>query len=460
MTLDLKGKHQIITQSDKNYIDNLVYFNEVITEELAKKITLVLPNLINYKIEKNYILFQTPVIIGKNITTLNNQSSSSKIDLINKYLNTVNSFKDLPYFMQISLSRLENFYYSNNELLHRGVLIIEDSEFDFPFNNSHLLKFISNNILSIIGDDLSLMNFKNYFRNIFIDKPDRTIQEVIDDIKKIYINDLFEKKIETKKPEIKKKNYFKNINYSFITLMILSFVFFGFLSISIIKSLATKNANIPTAQFKINDELNHVLAVNESYPSDTNIRIIENEWNLYLKGKVVRKSNEKNFKILKSEPGSYKLSLRVKDVNNNWSKTFSERINIKEREVKETQDLLDSYNFEKAFFDNNLFRTGNKSVVISPGQQLMVNRLHLNNYINISFYLYSDDNKTIEYNINGYHNDKKISNSKSKINLLKDKWVKLNIKLKGENINSIGMIFYTKGLKVNLDDLKITSHKK
>ena len=93
--------------------------------------------------------------------------------------------------MQLNLVRAENFYLVDDELIHRGVLIIEDVDFTYQLTMQHLLRAISKFALDLIDKDLSLFNFKNYFRNLPNNTAIFSIDNIIEDVKEVYINDLF-----------------------------------------------------------------------------------------------------------------------------------------------------------------------------------------------------------------------------------------------------------------------------
>ena len=179
----------------RHYIKNQIYFSENIDASLMRKTRLHLPNLTDFELLDDSAVFITPVLIGQPMLEKEDLSPAEKVEVISSYLKIIKDFQALPLNFQVNLIRPENFYIVSGELKHRGVLIVEDIVFERPLKFHHLRQGISNVMLDFIGQDISLYNFKTYFRELPNNNEVESYADIEEGIKKIYIKDLIDNSI-------------------------------------------------------------------------------------------------------------------------------------------------------------------------------------------------------------------------------------------------------------------------
>ncbi len=456
LSINLNGKSQTIKTINENYIQNEIYYSNDLTPDILSKIPLVLPNLTDYEFLADRLVLKTPIITGESIYEDNNMSSSTRIDVINKYLKIINKFSNLPIFLQINLMRLENFYLSKGELVHRGVLIVEDCKFNYPFTNEHILRTVSFFILKIINGDPALINFENYFKNLENEK--KTISDIIDDIKTIYIRDLFkEKKFTSKSPKRNIKNNFKNLNYTFIFAVLL-FLFFSMGSLFLILKASNNNiSEIPIVKIEEKKENASYILIDRSFSSKENTLIIFKEWKLYENDKLIQTDNSDIFTFLPIENKKYKVTFRVKDSDGSWSEKISRYYEL---EDEKSSDLLNNFDLSGARFTDEVFKDGSISIDLNKSNKnFFINENYLSDKINISFYLKSTESKKTKITASGYNGIGSNIETSREVDLNKGKWKKINLSLDGKEIYKIRIQFNYDDGNLFLDNLSVSSSK-
>lgn len=454
-----KGKRQILSKDRSFYIKNEIYIDEYLSRSLLTKIPHILPNLSKFEMKDDRAVYISPVVVGKNMTQLQDISSSAKIELIHKYLKLVASLKKLPISLQISLLRLENFYLSENELIHRGVLIVEDIDFTRNYTIYDLNKAISEQMIQFISNDLSLINFKTYFRNLANAATPYTMDQIIEAVNKLYINDLFEKnKFESKIPktvEKKSKPLPIDIKYIISSVLILTMLFtFTF---AFIRSIDTTRYDLPQAKFEIIRQNQSYIALNKSFSDQQNLQITAAEWKLYKGGTLIQTSSADNFNFTPEDDSTYYLELVVKDNRGISSEIF--RRTIDTQPVSDTVELMDNFDYGKATFTTETFYEGTKSAILhSPNDELLIHNVYLNKTIHGSFMIRAKADGEVTFIVNGYANGKTISSTEKTFKVTHDTWKLIEFGFSSEEITGLQMIFQSKDNTLFVDNLTLGSH--
>lgn len=457
--INLSGKRQRISMLNRHYIKNEIYFSSTLTPVLLRKTRLHLPNLSDFELFNDKAVFISPVLNGEKMLESSDLSATQKVQVISSYLKIIKDFEGLPVSFQVNLIRPENFYIVSGELKHRGVLIVEDIDYERPLRMHHLRLGISNVMLDFIGNDLSLYNFKTYFRDLPDNKEVQSYSTIEEDIKKIYIKDLFvEEKTYINNVEEKQKSFIdtvKHINIRFFLLISFLVLLLLIGSISLFSGLSLgKNTDI-IPLFSIVDRNENILIIDQSYVPPT-MHINEKKWSIYKEGKLIKEQNSDLVNLLLPEEGSYLISLELKDSKGNWSVPYEE--SYKKTFHPENQDNLDYFNWTAANFDEEIFYSGSKSLVFDSNiSQVRLSKLYLNGSVLLEFMLRSEENTPIEFLMEGYAGGTRIS-QKSKIISPKSKsWVEFSLEITSDEIQEVLISFPDLEGTVWIDDLRISS---
>ncbi len=456
LSINLNGKHQKIKTVNENYIQNEIYYSNELTPDILSKIPLVIPNLTSYEFLDDRLVLKTPIITGDSVYEDSDISPSTRIDVINKYLKIIDRFSNLPIFLQINLMRLENFYLVKGELIHRGVLIVEDCKFNYPFTNEHLLRAISFFTLKIIHEDPALINFETYFKNLENEK--KTVKEIIDDIKNIYIQDLFdEKKFTNKAPKESKKNRLAHLNFTFI-LSALLFLFFLVGSAVLISKASTNNVSeIPIVKIEEKKQNSSYILIDRSFSSKKNLLIIYKEWKLYEDDKLIQTDNSDMFTFLPEENKNYKVTFKVKDSDGTWSEEIVRYYTL---ESENSNDALNNLKLSGAKFNYEVFREGTASIDLTESSKdFFINNTYLNGKVNVLFYLKSKEDKKIKISVSGYNGSALEKDTSKQIFVQSGKWKKVNLSFDAKDVSRIKLQFEYDSGNVFLDNLSLSSSK-
>ncbi len=392
----IENSYQIIEKTNNNNIKNTIFFRDNL--ELSK-IHLILPNLDSYEIQDDCIILNSPVIIGNPIKDeKDNLSSSTKIEIINKYLELAKDFASLPLFIQISLMKSENFYISQNKLIHRGILVLDEKLMNFDLKYNHLIKLISSEILDIIDNDLSLINFKKYFRELFDSNDDTSIEEIIDNVKKIYISTLFEKDkfLKEESPNQDKKiklnwsKQFINKIIKFIPILEISILlsiitYITLIIYSFTLSFGTLTTDRPIAKFDLTQQKNSYIAIDRSYSENKKYEIVDHHWTLYRGSEKVSESNNKNFNFYVEDKGRYRVELVVRDKQDQESEVYSQNVYYRDfNKSDEKLDYLELSNVNKNKEES--FRGQYSLEFTQKNNKFSINNINIENNLYLGFY--------------------------------------------------------------------------
>lgn len=456
-SLILSGDYQRISKINKNYIKNEIYFSYKLTPDLLSNVRFDLPNLYNFELLEDRAIFISPVLFGKPLNEYEPKTSSEKIELLNSYLKTISNFSRLPIYMQLNLLRAENFYLIKGELKHRGILIIEDIDLNVHINHSHLLKAISEVALSIIGDNnIELVNFRNYFRDLS-NYTYLNYELIIEEIKKVYINDLFVESKFTKKKKIVKKSWFTHLNIKFIILSLAFLFLIITASFSIYKSLLMKKTPNIDVKFTMETENGSYIFVDNSNTS-SNIVIKEKLWTVFHDGIEIDSSSISPFSFKPEIKGNYTVSLKLKDNKGNWYKSSKKNIDTTSQNLK--IDDLDMFDFEHKIWNNNRAHTGEKSLLFNKDNtHITIYNTNLVGNAYIEAMLYSNSVVNVDIKVEGFQNEKLVWFKNQSVSLSKDSWVPFKLNTKSHKINKIKIKFINLKNEISLDTLKIFSHR-
>lgn len=456
--MNLRGNRQRISMLSRHYIKNQIYLSDDIDASLMRKTRLHLPNLTDFELLDDSAIFITPVLVGESMLEKENLSPAEKVEVISSYLKIIKDFQDLPISFQVNLIRPENFYIVSGELKHRGVLIVEDIVFERPLKTQHLLQGISNVMLDFIGKDISLYNFKSFFRELPNNSQIKSYADIEEGIKKIYIKDLFvEETIYTEKVDKIQKAFLqrlKQVNYKFFLLVSLLVV----LLVTGIASLmgginAGNNSNI-IPLFTIIDRNENILIVDQSY-IPPGLHVSEKKWSIYKDNQLVKEQNTDLVNLLLPDEGNYLISLQLRDSKGNWSRVYEESYNRKYEHKME--DGLNNFSFLGEKFDEENFYNGYKSLVFTNNTKVKLNDIYLNGSILLEFVIKSPEAHGLSISLEGYSKGNKILEKTSQLDLIKDTWTEFIMEVNSQEIDSLTLSFPGLEGELWLDELKLSS---
>lgn len=457
-SVNLSGDYQRITKLNKHYIKNEVYYDGMLTPELLEQVRLHLPNLTTFQLEEDRAIFISPVLMGKPLSVDAKWTSAEKIDILNSFLKIIREFEPLPLFMQLNLIRQENFYIVDGNLMHRGVLIIEDATFDERLTQSHLTKAISKFALEIIGRDINLFNFKNYFRDLQKSPYAMSIEEIINDTKEIYIKDLLVEDIfEPEEEVVVETNKVRYVNLKFASLFLAAALLITTASFAMFQAANIKDTKLTEALFKIEPRENSYLIMDESF-SPYQSTISEWEWTVSKDNAVFRKFTTKNINLRLPEEGSYDVSLRVKDASGQWSHPYQETI---EHGVETTnQDDLDFFNWIGAQYDSSKHMSGERSLKFDADHTtIKTEGFYIDHQIYFGFNTNADVTEPITIILRGYKDGSLIMEHQQSITLEEDRWKAQQIQWSTEEIDSLEIEFKDFSKPFWVDEISIYSSK-
>ncbi len=453
--VNLSGRYQKITRKNNDYIENEIYFNRIITPKLLSEVKFFLPNLLNFEIQEDRAVLTTPIIIGTPLKDYIPANSGEKIELINKYLEMISKFQTLPIFMQINLIRLENFYIVEGELTHRGILIIEDLDYNNHFDRSYLLKTIKNVADNIIKDDVTLYNFKNYFRDL----PNFNIRKysvISEDIKKIYIKDLFVDSTFDTEAETVKTKWWKHFNIKFATITLFFVFLLATASFSLIQSLGNNTSNDVFIDFKIEREGDNFIFIDDVY-SFNEVEVVEKYWTVKKNSKTILESDKSPLSFKPTLEGNYTISLRVKTKDGKWSKNVQK--NISKSDTNLILDDMELFDIDDVVWNEELANSGNKSILLSnENNSIEINSSRLIGNVTLKAMLNSKNNENIKVKVEGISDGDVSWSKEQEIKLSPDAWVPFQITSTSDEIDSINISFVNMKDSLSFDTLVLYSN--
>ncbi|HHT21225.1 MAG TPA: hypothetical protein GXZ74_07295 [Tissierellia bacterium] len=455
--VNLSGDYQKITKINKHYIRNEIYFNSVLTPSLLARTRIHLPNLSDYQMLEDRAVYVSPVLLGKPLLGNTDFSSSTKVEIINKYLKIIQDFESLPLFMQLNLVRAENFYLVDDELIHRGVLIIEDVDFNYQLTMGHLLKAVSKFALDLIDNDLSLFNFKNYFRNLPNNTAVFSIENIIDDVKEVYINDLFvEDNLMLPEEEVVVTSPVKYFNLKFVSLVLIALIMVGTTSFAMRQAIQIKAVNDLNALFKIEQVDNTFLFLDESY-SPSNHSITEWDWSVYLEGELISQYQTPSINTTLTQPGDYRVSLKVKDSTGNWSLPYEQTLSYEPKTV--ASDELDAFRFHLAQYSEETYQSGHRAIQVEPGQNAFYTQdVLLSGEVNLAFSIKTGARQAVDLTVIGYQAGREITRQ-TIVLTIDEAWTEQQLRFETDLIDKLELEFSRLSDTIYLDDFTIQSNQ-
>ncbi len=455
--MSLSGSRQKISMLNRHYIKNEIFISSKINASLLRKIRLHLPNLTDFELLEDRAIFITPVLVGEPMLESKDLSPTEKVEIIGTYLKIIKEFDELPIFLQVNLIRPENFYIVSGELKHRGVLIVEDIIYDRPLKMRHLLQGISNVIIDFIDNDISLYNFKSYFRDL-PSQEDTSYESIEDDVKKIYIKDLFledppyMEKVDKMQKAFLQRLKHVNIKFFIIASFLMVFLIAGALSLFGGINIG-RNTDIQPL-FTILDRNENILIIDQSYVPP-GIHVSEKKWSIFKNGELIKEQNTDLINLLLPEEGNYLIRLELKDSKGVWSPSYEESYTKKYH--FEDYDELNYFNFSGAKFDEEIYYTGGKSLVFTNNTKLGIREIYLKDSIIISFALRSSEDTDIDFTLEGYNRGSKIFNNSWEFPAQKDTWITHTLELNSDEIDEIFISPSSDSGLIWLDNIRLSS---
>lgn len=456
--MSLSGSRQKISMLNRHYIKNEIFISKRLDASLMRKIRLHMPNLTDFELLDDRAIFITPVLVGDAMLESEGLSPTEKVQIIGSYLRIIKEFEDLPIFLQVNLIRPENFYLVSGELKHRGVLIVEDIVFERPLKRRHLLQGVSNVMLDFINNDISLYNFKSYFRDLPQAQEDKSYEAIEDDIKKIYIKDLFVEeapymeKVEKIQKAFSQRLRHVNLKFFIVTSFILVLLLAGALSLFGGLNIGGNTKIQPL--FTILDRSENLLIVDQSY-APPGVHISEKKWSVYKDKVLIREQNSDLVNLLLPEEGTYTISLELKDSKGNWSSPYQETYTKKYNH--EEYDELNYYDFTGSRFDDNISYSGSKSLVFTDNSRVKINNVYLNGSVIVSFAMRSSQDIDLSFSVEGYNKGNKITSSDWELSSPKETWTNHVLELTSDEIDEIVLVLDHESETIWLDNLRISS---
>ncbi|NLY73492.1 MAG: hypothetical protein GX079_07365 [Tissierellia bacterium] len=456
--MNLRGSRQRISMLSRHYIKNQIYFSENIDASLMRKTRLHLPNLTDFELLDDSAVFITPVLIGQPMLEKEDLSPAEKVEVISSYLKIIKDFQALPLNFQVNLIRPENFYIVSGELKHRGVLIVEDIVFERPLKFHHLRQGISNVMLDFIGQDISLYNFKTYFRELPNNNEVESYADIEEGIKKIYIKDLFvEETIYTEKVDLMQKALFqrlKQVNYKFFLIVSLLLVLLVTGATSLMGGINIGKSSNIIPLFTIIDRNENILIVDQSY-IPPGLHVSEKKWSIFKDNKLIKEQKTDLVNLLLPEEGSYLISLQLKDSKGNWSSVYEESY-TKKYEYK-SEDELNNFSFLGEKFSEEDFYSGYKSLIFTKNTKVKLNDIYLNGSILLEFLVKGSDTSDLSFSLEGYSKGVKVLDKTCKLDLIKDTWTEFIMEVNSQELDGLSLSFPDLEGELLLDELKLSS---
>lgn len=454
--VSLSGDYQRITKINKHYIRNEIYFNSVLTPSLLARTRMHLPNLSDYQMLEDRAVYISPVLLGKPLLGNSDFSSSTKVDIINKYLKIIKDFESLPLFMQLNLVRAENFYMVDDELIHRGVLIIEDVDFNYHLTMQHLLRAISKFALDLIDNDLALFNFKNYFRSLPTNSAVFSIDNIIEDVKEVYINDLFVEDNLLPEEEVVVTSKMKYFNLKFVSLMLFAVIMIGTTSFAMRQAIQIKGVSGLTALFKVEQVDNNYLFIDESYSPDNNT-ITQWEWSVYHDGSLVHQYQTSSINTQFQADGDYRVALRVLDSRGEWSLPYEQTVQHKAAAL--ASDPLDAFRFQSAQYSEEQVNTGTRSIQVDSGKNnFYTENILLSGQVHLGFTMQSSSLQDLTLTLIGYRAGSEVSRQSIDLQATRQ-WEEQQLRFQTDTIDKLEFKFEGLHDPVYLDDFSIQSQQ-
>ncbi len=452
-SVNLSGDYQRISKLDRHYFKNEIYFTRELTPELLSMTRMHLPNLSDFYLEEDRAVFISPILEGVTLLQLEG-SSSEKVELINSYLNIVREFEPLPLFMQLNLMRPENFYMVHGELKHRGILIVEDVDFDYLPSPSQMRRNISKVMLEIIGKDVSLFNFKNYFRNLPNNTSIQHVEQIVQDVTDIYINDLFvEKKFQAEETKVVTSAW-GYINVKFVVLAFAFLFFIGSAFFAFYKSLSFRETQGLHASFVIEKRDSSFLLLDTSF-APTGTFLMGKKWSLYKDNKLLYEGDSEILNYTSTESGTFRAVLQVQDSKENWSAPYTQTFQFVPHTV--ARDDIEYYAWSQAEYKEGVSKSGPKSLLFEADSVAHLEAIYLEGSVSLHFFVRSDSNRQEKIRFEGFNSGSRVVLREENIYVPQTGWKEISIEIDSPLIDSLKISFPMTNSPVYIDELQINS---
>ncbi len=234
----------------------------------------------------------------------------------------------------------------------------------------------------------------------------------------------------------------------------------------------------PVASFERITSEDKIKFVNTSVANGKDNEIVAALWKV-IKNEEEKYSSDKLDSItlsFKSE-GEYIVSLKVQDKNGLWSEEYFETIvsDLEENDISEpinddTKEKLDSVNLDTSSssnvtYDNEIFRSGNKSIKLDLTQndgvgEFTLKDLNLDRNTTLSMWILSNNTDTINIEYTGFSGDTvKFVKEVNYTPKLANSWDLFELKMNSTGIDKIRLKFKSLNSTIWIDDIDTSSYK-
>lgn len=449
-------------------------------------------------------------------------TANFRINLLHDYLNILKKYNGLLPAFQFILADHSQFFINDHNLIHNGLIIIEEDSFDpaMPFDTvKNRIANFGQKILDFSpasADAALILTFRGFFEDMESDLSLNSLEKIYAAYRKIYIYDMYLDKsndtvapipvpipivtpasgpdvtaaatsIEATPPPKDIKLPFKDnkillfnkekyaVNPLYIALIIMA-IAIGLFAIFTPMINRITDTDIPVASFEKEKTDNHWNFLNTSKTLGSDNKIEEVEWKVYSNDSLFNTFDTYNLSLQFTTEGIYKITLRIMDSFGNWSEEYSEEIyhtSIAYDPIDDDEDAipsgtepLNSYTIQfegNPTFDSEEFHNGDKSIKMTFAEDetnsVILDKISLDNNTKISFWIKASDDPTLTISVIGSnYNDTVFSLSKV-IHPKTDQWQKIEFNTNSTLIDNLKISINGDNLTLWLDDIEINSYK-
>ena len=450
-------------------------------------------------------------------------TANFRINLLHDYLNILKKYDGLLPAFQFILADHSQFFINDHNLIHNGLIIIEEDSFDpamtFDTVKDRIAHF-GQKILDFSpasGDAALILTFRGFFEDMESDVSLNSLEKIYAAYRKIYIYDMYLDKsndtvapipvpipivtpasdtnvsttatnIEATPPPKDIKLPFKDnkillfnkekyaVNPLYIALIIMAIAIGLF---AIFTPLINKitDTDIPVASFEKEKTDNHWNFLNTSKTLGSDNKIEEVEWKVYSNDSLFNTFDTYNLSLQFTTEGIYKITLRIMDSFGNWSEEYSEEIyhtsiaydpinDNEEATAPSGTEPLNSYTIQfegNPTFDSEEFHNGDKSIKMTFAEDetnsVILDKVSLDNNTKISFWIKASDDSTLTISVIGSNYNDTVFSLSKVIHPKTDQWQKIEFNTNSTLIDNLKISINGDNLTLWLDDIEINSYK-
>ncbi|MDF2546177.1 MAG: hypothetical protein K0R93_1075 [Anaerosolibacter sp.] len=234
----------------------------------------------------------------------------------------------------------------------------------------------------------------------------------------------------------------------------------------------------PTASFDKINIADGWKFINKSTADGSNNIIKGSVWQVYKNDQIIDEKISKDLDMDFVDQGTYKVILKVQDQYEKWSVPYEKEFHMLKNErpgpPQETAgfetEILDNYeiiydNPSDTFIDNSIFKKGNCSIRFDKSENgnnksIAMKDLEPSNYSAFSMWVMSNSIQTIDFEIEGYKNEKLNYRNRVSFKLVSsNSWEMLNINGDISNIDELKISVLDHDSAFWIDDLTLDLYK-